>query len=722
MLPTFVVLALAGAMSLALVFSSRSLRRRFGASKALPLSLARGAVFILVTLALLDPSCRRLSDGDSNRRVIVLIDHSESMATADCDSAMARFDCGKRLVGSLRSSLPSTVEIETIPFSDSVLEPSGLDAPPAGRTSLRAALDHAADSDGDASVVVLVTDGGEAAAKIPRLPRSRLAVLGVGSDLEHCDNIRITALDAPDAVEQDTNFKIKATIAATGSAGFTERLGAARTTLDIRDAEGRWTELANRTIDLSGGSAEVEFETSRPLPGTVPYRLRVEAADGEISSLDNVRAARVEVRREMMNILYFSCRLGADLKMLRQELSSDPAISFTAAYRVGGARFAVQGDDPERTKMLEDGLPASSEALGKFDAIIFGSFPADAFEPAQEMALLEYVENGGGIVWLGGEESFEGGGYGDSQLEVLFPWKVVGHGGTLQRGEFQLAIPPSVADEGAVAGLGEMVEECRKNGAPLFVESVNAVTSLKTSAQSLVEVETEGGRAPMVAQMRVGAGRSIAVASNTTWRWGRRQGREADFYRRFCRQLSRAAAGSAEGGRVIQVSWNPAVPVPGEVVEATIRATANDGVSIRAELVDETGERPMEVLPGEEPNAWIARTTLAKQGRQRVRIAAERAGEVIEVFEKEFDLEPLQGEGYSLARRDADLRALAVRANGVYFPCEESDRLIEAIRPWCAGRRHETRLPLATTGPWFALALLAACVVEWTLRRMRGIV
>ena len=643
MLPAIAALAIASAAMAAVYFSARGVVKRFGTSRAMPLVIARGVVFLLVLLSLLDPSCRRVGDDLSKRRVVALVDHSGSMATPDCVSGETRFDCGRRIVESLRASLPASVGIETLPFSDAVLDPDAMESAPSGRTSLYAAFGYAVDADGDSPVVLLVTDGGEAPAKIPRLPRAQLAIFGTGSDLTHCDNISVTSLDAPDTVEQDTNFKVKANVAATGSTVFMSRLGAARALFEMREADGRWTELDASEFDLSGGAAEVEFEASRPVPGEVAYRVRIESADGEVSVLDNVRAAQVDVRRELMNVLYFSCRLGADLKMLRQELSSDPSIAFTAAYRVGGARFAVQGDDPERAKMLEEGLPASSEALGRFDAIILGSFPADAFEPAQEMALLEYVENGGGVIWLGGEESFEGGGYGGSRLEVLFPWKVAGNAGTLRRGEFQLAIPPSVAGEDAVAGLGELLDECRKNGAPLFAESVNAVNSLKTSAQPLVEVETEAGRAPMAAMIRVGSGRSIAVASNTTWRWGRRPGRESEFYRRFWRQFVRAAAGGNGEG-------------------------------------DDSGD-PVE-----------------------------------------SGTEPLQGEGYSLLRRDSDLRALAARADGAYFPCEESGRLVATIRSWCVGRRRETRMPLATTGPWFALVLLATLVAEWSLRRFRGIV
>ncbi|MGI6495912.1 MAG: hypothetical protein ACOX5G_07455 [Kiritimatiellia bacterium] len=693
------------AMAASVLFAAKRLRARCGARKSLPILAARTLVLLLVFLALLDPSCRVADKDATPPRIRILMDRSASMDVPDGPGAATRADRADAFVESLRAALPRHAEVEVVPFDSSVAD----------------AVAAAADQEDGQTAFVLATDGGDGPIRPARIPRAPVAVLGLGTDSDTWDNVRIARLEAPGTAEQDALFTLEATLEATGSRAFLDRLDALRVSLEIHEGRGVWSQVDEQAASLAGGTASLAFSASRSLPGPATYRVRIDEAPGELSPLDNARGARVEIRRDILNVLYFSCRLGADLKMLRQELSADPAIAFTAAYRVGGARFAVQGDDPERTKLLEGGLPESAALLRRFDCILLGSFAADALAPAQEAALLDYVDGGGGLLWLGGEESFEGGGYERSSLEPLFPWRMTGEGGTLRRGDFPVSLPAAAAMEPAVAGLGELLARCAEDGEPLSLESVNAIPALKPAAQLLLQVETPEGRAPLAAMLRTGAGRSGAVASNTSWLWARKGGAPAAFYRRFWRQMVRAAAGRTEGGQHLHITWNPAEPRPGSRLEAHIRVDEPEGVSLRAAIRDDAGEHALPVLPGESPGRWIAAMDLPEGGTRLFRLSAERGGEPLDAFEKRFDLTPLQEEGWDLSRKDAALRALAAKTSGAYRVESGAGELAATVAAWCRSTRRERRAA-ATASLLFPAILLAACIAEWALRRKCGIV
>ena len=230
-------------------------------------------------------------------------------------------------------------------------------------------------------------------------------------------------------------------------------------------------------------------------------------------------------------------------------------------------------------------MPVEVEALRRFDCILLGSFPAEAWTAAEMGALLAYVEGGGGVVWLGGDDSFDGGGYADSPLRPLVPWQAPGRGGSsLARGVFPVEVAAAAA--AATAGLEDLVrgasaEELRG----LAVTSLNRAEGLLPGAQVLLAAVADGATAPLVVEHRYGKGRVFSVASNTTWLWARTPGVPERFYRRFWRQAVRAAAGRGEGGTHLTAVWSRPVYRPGDRVEVELRGEGGAGLRLRAARV-----------------------------------------------------------------------------------------------------------------------------------------
>ncbi len=718
-----VIAVLALLMGGAVAATARRLRARCGARRAWPPAAARAVVLALLLLGLLDPACRRSTTRGAAPRVLILNDVSESMTVADASTP--RSARAAACIEALRRRLPRTAQLDVWSFDSAVWQGSRPPSPSSSGTDLAAALAAAEERGGACTAVVLLTDGGDEVPQPARLPRAPLAILGLGTDPTGWHDVAVAQVQAPSAVEKGVAFDVAAELIArgTGDPDFRRGLAAVPVALERRAPDGHWSRLEARVADLSAGRARVSFNLSHAEPGSLVYRIIAADVAGELSGLNNRRAFRVEIRREAFDVLYFSWRLGADLKMLRQELAGDPALTFSAVYRVGGERFTVQTGDGVAAEGLEGGLPERAEALRRFDCVIVGSFPAEVWRPAQEQALLDYVNGGGGVVWLGGEESFEGGGYGVSALAALMPWNMAGTASSLARGDFPVSVPALAASEPAVVGLRELLAQLAAGeGGALTITALNAPRALKPAAQVLMEAEMPSGRVPWVVVQRVGSGRAIVVASNTTWQWARRPGAPAQIYRRFWRQLVRAAAGQAEGGQLLQVSWDRTELRPSERVVATMRVTDPEGVRLRTTLAGSDGEVAVPVVPTDTPGTWRSELLFGQRGAYVFRVAAERGGALVEAFEKTLDVSPLQDEGSQLECRTADLTHLAGQTQGLFRPEAQAGELVDSVAAWVQAVRRDEQVSLVSGSPWYVGVLLLACMIEWALRRQRGVI
>ncbi|MGE3108201.1 MAG: VWA domain-containing protein [Phycisphaerales bacterium] len=74
------------------------------------------------------------------------------------------------------------------------------------------------------------------------------------------------------------------------------------------------------------------------------------------------------------------------------------------------------------TIVTPDGIPSDALRLQAYDLVILDNVPADAFEkPAQEMLAAYVTEQGGGLVMIGGRQSFGAGGWKGTAIEPILP-------------------------------------------------------------------------------------------------------------------------------------------------------------------------------------------------------------------------------------------------------------------------------------------------------------
>ena len=90
------------------------------------------------------------------------------------------------------------------------------------------------------------------------------------------------------------------------------------------------------------------------------------------------------------------------------------------AAALGGPDGVGMGIEVERVGI--DGLPASRVALLNYDAILLSNVPRSAVTAEQDRMLAQYVHDlGGGLVMVGGPDSFGAGGWQGSEVEKVLP-------------------------------------------------------------------------------------------------------------------------------------------------------------------------------------------------------------------------------------------------------------------------------------------------------------
>ncbi|MHC4885597.1 MAG: glutamine amidotransferase [Planctomycetota bacterium] len=673
----------------------------------------KAALFVLLLLALFNPAqIQRVPTGDPIR-LLALLDHSDSMETVD-HSKGSRRERTALLLDHLKKSLPRTAQLDTIQFGQpdgakQIAEP--LPAAAVGQLLQRRDLTRY-------TGIVLLTDGGDEPLVNPVLPPVPLHILGVGSAPKDWQDLAVTELSAPASVEKGAEVPISVELRAHRgqSQTFHRQLEAVEVLLEMKTPEGQWVRLDASTLNLKAGRARAPFRVQADALGRLALRASVTGLTGELSTLNNEAQTSVEVRKSSLHILYYSRSLGMGFRWIRRELARDPGLRLTAMIRTLGERFTLQGARREGDEALEAGFPAEADALKPYACIILGSFPAQHWHPGQLKALKGYVEGGGGLLVLGGEHSFQAGGYEGTALAQMLPWRSAGRGG-LQRGSFSVEVPTTAAHHPILEGITDGLAQSQ----PVELASINQGLRPRATATLLLQSHLQGRTAPVVALHPFGLGRVMGVATNTLWRWSKRPGTLSQIHSRLWRQSVRYLAGSDETGRRLSVQWSRDRYHPGETGTATLRVhgvESTQGLGFHATLTaEETTKLQALPLPG---NAYRVTVPFLKRGEAIFHLQLTQNGTRLEDYERRFHIGDGLREGSRLEVDEEGLQRLAESTGGTYFHEEKRDAWLQAMTA-LARERVQTQERSLTAwhggGPYLLAAFLLLLTIEWTLRR-----
>ena len=705
-----------------LFFLQRRMERRVSPIRARWLLLPKGLTMLALLFVLFDPVSAIQKDESANGKLLELVDASSSMDVAD-DYRSPRVARARDLVESWKGALPRGVQVDELEIDTAIHQPGDAASSALRGTDLGGCLLALSERNDLASYLgaVLLTDGGDEVLENPALPKLPLYLVGVGTDPATWNDVSVASLDCPPTAEKDVGFEITAELQARAGhgGGFASQLAQVHVSLDHATGTNTWEKVSGQTVDLSNLHNTIHFSVKSSEIGIQHYRVGVAPVTGELSPLNNSRGVTVNVQKKSVHVLFFAQTLGQEFKVLRNELAHDPGLAFTALFRTGGSRFLLQGDRLPGDEALADGFPTAKKSLEPYDAIILGPLPAEDFQPQQMQALTQFAEDGGTVIFIGGDAAFGRGGYASTPLAALFPWRISDREPELAHGIFPVHVPPMGAGNPILA----TVEEIVARGA-VALDAVNQVYELKPGATALLAVQVNGRELAVVATQPFGKGKVMAIASSTLWKWAAQPEPLGSTYGLLWRQAVRVLTGKTEGGQNLTVRWDKDFYRPGEMVAGEIRSLNPKaaGLSFTATLAAKNQTTPVTVEPvAGQLQAFSVKLRFHDRGDYNFRLVAYQGGRVLETYEKNFPVEPQVAEGSRLEVDHLFLKKLAETGGGAYFRESEAAQLPAQFTVKNSHKITVEESSLAEAGPWFLLVFLAGLVFEWILRRKLGL-
>jgi len=700
----------------------RRQRAQHSAKRTAALVTPKVLIVLLLLLAYFDPIRRVMQRPGEDTKCLALVDTSSSMDVADEPSA-SRAVRADELVGKLTQGLRSCyVKLDALEFDSELHDPDqGRSSPQQTReTDLGKCLVSLADKPdiSDYMGVVLITDGGDELVQNVKLPEMPVYITGVGTEPATWNDLAVLDLKAPSLVEQGSYFDVAVDITARcASADFGRRARMAGVNLEAREGDG-WQICDTKLAELRNGKARVQFRTKSPSQsGTKKYRVRIEAAEGELSELNNGRVFRIEVHEDTLPVLLFAQEVGWDFSTIRKELARDPLVALTSLFRISDERFIVQGHRQEGDQNLEAGFPSAKEMLNLYRCVIVGSFPASQWKSEQLQALVEYVREGGAVIFLGGEHSFGQGGYAGTVIEPLFPWQVSGAGRKLQTGRFVVNVPVAAANSAIISETAKLISQSVGGS----IDSISPAGPLRRGAISLLNASVGDRTVPVIAFQRYGQGHTMAVATNTLWKWTRIGETLKKAYSHFWRQAVRNLSQWEQGERFLAVDWDQPSYRPGEQAQATIHVAGRyqpGQLHLKASLTADEKTQPVhvETLAGRE-NVFRAQMAFAERTEYVFTADAYVGERVLESYQKVLAVEPKLNEGAKLEVDHAFLDNLAARSGGAYFREADFGQLIDTLAGRVMDRSVTVEMPLVQDRYVYVVLFLGILMLEWFVRR-----
>lgn len=738
-------LALLGAAALAAVLLAwRGLRAEPRRGRRAALVALRALSAALALFLLVEPALELLQTARVRNRLAILVDASRSMAFPVEPGGPARAAAAGDFLARHRGALErlsDRVDLEWYAFGAETSPASPAEvtkglAPSAGRTDLLGALEAVAAGGGGSSRrlagALVVSDGADNAALAEGLggaARGRLRALGVPVNAVAVGrsaprDLAIERLAVDDFAFVRNTVTVEATLRARG-------FGAEDVQVVLR-REGRV--VASTTVRLERGRDRytVPISFAPDQTGTFVFTVAAPVFPGEAVVENNQRSFVLRVIRDRVRVLMVAGRPSWDVRFLRGLLKQDPNVDLVSFFIL--RTNADQPGSQEDLSLIP--FPVSEifgEQLRTFDAVVFMNFAYGPYRGLEIERFLpnlrDYVRGGGALAMVGGEQSFGDGRYGETPLAEVLP--VTPLDGTSEaEGDFRPRLTPEGRRHPVTAlAPGDGANEAAWGGLPP-VTAVNLTRPLAAGAGAAVLLEAPavqvGGRpAPLVAVREVGSGRSLAVATDASWRWGFLAAETGQGNRAYQRFWNAALRWLVKDPALAPLQVEPDAPAvePGAPVGLTISARGPDwgpaaGKKVSGELIAEDGRvvAKGEAVAGEDGTAHLE---LAPPGPGAYKVVARAEGGA-EAASAAVAVRGAGPEDADAAPRPELLQALAETTGGAFSALPDGDLPdLRLADPEVVEIGRRKAVPIWDR--WWTLAALAlALSAEWVLRRRWG--
>ncbi len=562
--------------------------------------------------------------------------------------------------------------------------------------------------------------------------------------------------------------------------------------MTLLDADGVPIETQSRAIS---DPSPMKFRHRPTEGGTVFYRLKAalkDASGADVASestlVNNEQLVAVERGTIPRRVLYVSGRPNWEFKFLRRAVETDPQLQMVALIRIarkeakfdfrgregessnslfrgfetGDKELAEEYDEPvlvrlntENEEELRGGFPEKAEDLFKYDAIILDDIEADFFLADQLKLVYDFVSRrGGGLLMMGGQESFRQGDYDRTPIGEMLPIDL-----SREVKSPDTAVRLTLTRDGWLQPWvrlrsDETAEEQRLQAMPDFL-TVNSAAFVRPGAVIMAEVQdAQENRWPALVVQRFGKGRTAALCIGDLWRWRLSEGlrklhgldqeildgpsdaatsdeepaEDLADHSRACRQLLRWLVAD------VPQQMDVAVKDDALLGAGSVRLTA----FIRGadfEVRENADVRFSVVAPGGQTFELTGEPSDTESGQFEVTIAAAQAGAwtatVIATISDDGSAVPLTATtGWASQPDQKEMRSVQIDrtfleevagvTGGRTIPLNELESFVDGLPESSAPLVEVWSWPIWHSW-WVFLAAVSCFATDWTLRRRRGL-
>ena len=572
-----------------------------------------------------------------------------------------------------------------------------------------------------------------------------------------------------------TNFEsapivLRADVAATGLAG--ESIVAV-----VLDETGAEVDRQEATAGGDGDPLPFRFQFRPERLGVNFYSVRAFLADDEASKVNdasdastieqtlanNSRVVVVDQGSGPHRVLYVSGRPNWEFKFLRRAVRDDEQVELVGLLRIARRQpkfdFQASGsrttsplfdgfeldddDDAERfdepvlvrldtvdEAELRDGFPKAADELYRYDALIVDDLEAEFFTADQRALVRDFVSvRGGGLLMLGGPDSFSDGGYDRTPIGELLPI-YLGRAPASPDGprKYRLVLTREGWIQPWIRTRATEDDERKRLASMPPLRTLSRAGDLKPGAVVLAAVRDQSDEAaPALVTQQFGRGQVAALLVGDLWRWGLRRGDpEVDDFDRAWRQTVRWLVGDVPGRVEIDVRAEAGAASPGVELIVRVRDPEYlplDNADVALRITPPDGEiLELEADPDDrEAGAYTATIATRQPGPYRFEATAKAPdGGAIGRREAGWAAQPAAIE-FSRLRPDRDFaETIASETGGEVVDLDDLDAFVARLstraapisEPWTAPLWHH---------PAFFLVAIACLVAEWGLRRINGL-